>query len=244
MSGKAVQLFGPDVGKSWQRMLGVLLTGTGGMALLALWMRGKLVALPANPAKLVAALARRASLGDFSDKLAFRHRFGEQFGDVCTALLTRISPGLVILIDDLDRCQPQDVLKVLEAVNYLVSAGPCTIVLGMDRRQVEYCVGLGFEKLVEGLPDDELIYSGEETPDKAGKQRAYARHYLEKLINIEVPVPLLDDTATDALLLSGIGNRILDDGDGPSWLLLAKRICRGAFQVARVGLLAFVVECY
>ena len=208
--------------------------------MLALWLRGKLTALPANPAKLVAALARRASLGDFSDKLAFRHRFGQQFEDVCNALLTRTSPGLVILIDDLDRCQPADVLKVLEAVNYLVSAGPCIIVLGMDRRQVEYCVGLGFEKLVEGLPDDELIYAGEETPDKAGKQRAYARHYLEKLINIEIPVPALDDVATDALLIRGVNSKKPDDGDGPAWLQTTKRVCSGTFEVARVGLLAFV----
>jgi KAP family P-loop domain len=209
--------------------------------LLGLWLRGKLVALPANPAKLVAALARRASLGDFSDKLAFRHRFGEQFEQVCQALLTRTSPGLVLLIDDLDRCQPEDVLKVLEAVNYLVCAGPCTVVLGMDRRQVEYCVGLGFEKLVEGLPEDELLYAGEETSDKAGKQRAFARHYLEKLINIEVPVPALDDRATDALLLRGIVDAPPEPEDGPVWLQTTKGVCTAIYQIARVGLLAFVI---
>jgi hypothetical protein len=48
-----------------------------------------------------------------------------------------------------------------------------------------------------------MMSSSEETPDKAGKQRAFARHYLEKLINIEVPVPALDDAATDSLLLRG-----------------------------------------
>ena len=78
-------------------------------------------------------------------------------------------------------------------MNYLVSAGPCIVVLGIDRHQIEYCVGLGFEKLVDGLPEDELIYGSSETPDKSGKQRAFARHYLEKMINIEVPVPALDD---------------------------------------------------
>jgi WD40 repeat protein len=225
---------------TWQAAVAAL-AGSGGLALFMLWLRGKLTALPANPAKLAAALARRASLGDFSDKLAFRSRFGEQFDDVCRALLTRTSPGLVIMIDDLDRCQPEDVLKVLEAVNYLVSAGPCTIVLGMDRRQVEYCVGLGFEKLVEGLPDEELIYAGEENPDKSGKQRAFARHYLEKLINIEVPVPLLDDAATDALLLRGADANKPDDSEGPGWLAATKRAAGGAVQIARVGLLAFVI---
>ena len=131
-------------------------------------------------------------------------------------------------------------LKVLEAINYLVSAGPCIVVLGMDRRQIEYCVGLGFEKLVEGLPDEELIYAADEVADKSGKQRAFARHYLEKLINIEVPVPALDEAATDALLLRGTHPTKPDDGDGPSWLQGTKRGVRAAFEIAGVGLLAFV----
>ncbi len=166
-----------------------------------------MVALPANPAKLVAAVARRASIGDFSDKLSFRDRFGEQFSEVCQALRTRTSPGVVILIDDLDRCQPEDTLKILEAVNYFVSAGPCIVILGMDRRQVEYCVGLGFEKLVEGLPDDELVYEDELLQDsdgrvqKVAKQRAFARHYLEKLVNVEVPVPELTEQQLNAMLV-------------------------------------------
>jgi WD40 repeat protein len=240
MLHRAVGFVGHDVAETWRAALGLALAGSGGVALLALWLRGKLVALPANPAKLALALARRASLGDFSDKLAFRHRFGEQFEDVCNALLTRTSPGLVILIDDLDRCQPEDVLKILEAINYLVSAGPCIVVLGMDRRQIEYCVGLGFEKLVEGLPEEELIYAADETPDKAGKQRAFARHYLEKLINIEVSVPALDEAATDALLLRGTNAARPDDGDAPGWLQRTKRVGNAAFQIARVGLLAVV----
>ena len=88
----AAGIVGQEVADTWQAALGVALAGSGGMALLALWLRGKLVALPANPAKLAMALAQRASLGDFSDKLTFRHRFGEQFDDICNALLTRTSP--------------------------------------------------------------------------------------------------------------------------------------------------------
>lgn len=238
MLSKLVELTGEEAGKTWQSIIATALAGSGGIALVGLWLRGKLVALPANPAKLVSALSRRASLGDFSDKLAFRQKFGEQFGDVCNALLTRRSAGLVILIDDLDRCQPGEVLKILEAVNYLVSAGPCVIVLGMDRRQIEYCVGLGFEKLVEGLPDDELIYAADETPDKSGKQRAFARHYLEKLINIEVPVPTLDEASTGAMLSGAIR---VDDIEPPRWLDGVKHSAKNAYQVARVGLIAFVV---
>jgi hypothetical protein len=112
----------------------------------------------------------------------------------------------------------------------------------MDRRQVEYCVGLGFERLVEGLPDDELLYAREETPDKAGRQRAFARHYLEKLINIEVPVPPLNAAATDLLLLGGaVQERDVDQGDGPEWLRRLKSTSEATLQVARVAFLAWVI---
>jgi hypothetical protein len=217
------------------RAYGGAVLGSGGLALFALWLRGKMVALPANPAKLVAALARRASIGDLSDKLSFRDRFAGQFSEVCQALRTRTSPGLMILIDDLDRCQPEDTLKVLEAVNYFVSAGPCIVVLGMDRRQVEYCVGLGFEKLVEGLPDDELLYEDELVYDnegrvlKSAKQRAFARHYLEKLVNIEVPVPALTDEALEAMLATQEAEREAepDEEQGGWWRRLMNRLKRG-----------------
>ena len=265
------------------RSYGGAILSSGGLALAGLWLRGKMVALPANPAKLVAAVARRASIGDFSDKLSFRDRFGEQFSEVCQALRTRTSPGVVILIDDLDRCQPEDTLKILEAVNYFVSAGPCIVILGMDRRQVEYCVGLGFEKLVEGLPDDELVYEDELAHDSEGrvekvaKQRAFARHYLEKLVNVEVPVPELTEQQLNAMLVppeparrdtpgedhvgrwrhlvallwrrvdgpAAVGKEAKETRapttEPPGWLRGLKFGVFTAGQVARVGVLAFVL---
>ena len=113
----------------------------------------------------------------------------------------------MIIIDDLDRCQPDAVLQVLEAVNYLVAAGPCFVVLGVDRGQIEHAVGLGFKDIVEGLPDQELRHlqalpkDADETLRKSAKRRAYARYYLEKLFNIEVAVPRLEADAAVRMLV-------------------------------------------
>jgi KAP family P-loop domain len=38
---------------------------------------------------------------------------------------------LVLLIDDLDRCSPEKIRDVIEAINFLVTAGECYILLGM-----------------------------------------------------------------------------------------------------------------
>lgn len=96
------------------------------------------------------------------------------------ALLTEALDGrLVLFIDDLDRCSCQTVREVLELVNYLASVGQCFIVLGMAMEHVACCI--------EPKADDQ---------DK----REYALQYLKKLINIEVPVPMLDPNRSREML--------------------------------------------
>ncbi|HEX9593519.1 MAG TPA: P-loop NTPase fold protein, partial [bacterium] len=92
----------------------------------------KLRVITLNPAQLMASLRDRSRISDLRDQLGFRHRFDREFNTVCHALRTRRTAGMVILIDDLDRCQPDNVLAILEAVNYLATAGPCFIFLGID----------------------------------------------------------------------------------------------------------------
>lgn len=155
----------------------------------------KMVPFKIDPAQLMSDLRARASVRDFRDKLDFRHDFGEAFGEVCAVARTRRNPGVVILIDDLDRCPPGSVLSIMESMNYLVSSGRCVIILGIDRDQIEHAVGLSFKDIVDGLPDRELSPRFRVDPqadaatNTAARRRAYASRYLEKLINIEVEVP-------------------------------------------------------
>ncbi|TDI98875.1 MAG: hypothetical protein E2O76_07420 [Caldithrix sp.] len=168
---------------------GVLVIALGPLSLLAKALR----AFGTKPARLMASMSGRFRVRDFTAQAGFRYRFEREFKDVTRAL----SPhSLVILIDDLDRCKPENVLEVLEAVNFLVSAGDCFVVLGLDLDRVERCVGLGFKDVAEELLDDTDIpelqnNNDSQTIGDAGKRRRgqFARQYLEKLINIEVPVP-------------------------------------------------------
>jgi hypothetical protein len=168
---------------------------------IALWFAAKrLVPFPIKPAALLTEIASRTSISRFSDKLSFRHLFGKALGEVATVLRSPTSAGLVIFIDDLDRCHPDHVLSVLEAVNFVVSEGPCIVVMGMDRQQVEHAVGLAFAKVAEGLPDAELgLAELEENKEvdaksldelkKSRRRSAYAQRYMEKLVNLEIAVP-------------------------------------------------------
>lgn len=146
-----------------------------------------------NPASLLARDAPRTRLRDLEELTGFRHRFAAEFQDITRALNPRT---LLILIDDLDRCRPEMVLEVLEAVNFLISSGDCFVVLGMARERVVRCVGLSFKDVAsellvtEARPDEANL-----TPEELARKRRldFAQQYLEKLINIEVPVPAPTD---------------------------------------------------
>jgi photosystem II stability/assembly factor-like uncharacterized protein len=150
-----------------------------------------------QPAKLIAAVATTKHDESARIQAGARYRFAREFADFTRALDPR---PLVIFIDDLDRCRAENVIEVLEAVNFLISSGRCIVVIGMARRWVETCVGLAFKELaqahIEKRDDDEF---GTAT-NPAEEQQMFARHYLEKLINVEIRVPRLSDSAASAIL--------------------------------------------
>lgn len=122
-----------------------------------------------KPSELMATLRGNSKLADFSAQLGFRYKFAKEFDAAGRALRTSTSPGLVIFIDDLDRCTPANLMEVLESINFLTTAGPCFVFLGMDE-----------PKVVEIIAKQ---YDGDQ-------QRA--RQYLKKLLNLTIPVPDVD----------------------------------------------------
>jgi cell division septation protein DedD len=114
----------------------------------------------------------------------------------------------LIFIDDLDRCRPENVLETLEAVNFLTTSGECFVVIGMAREYVERCVGRAFKDIAEEMIDNLEPERGkpeEQAAEELAKEKRieFARHYLDKLINIEVPVPAAKQPQSLKLLLAG-----------------------------------------
>lgn len=144
-----------------------------GVTLLSFWriVRKALVVFNAQPSRLLADLAGKTTLRDMSEKVGFREEFRREFSEVALAL--RHAP-LVVFIDDLDRCRPEKVMEILESINFLVTCGPCYFVVAMDKRQITRAIIVNDERVIELFKDQ-----GE----------AHAQEYLEKIINIEVPVP-------------------------------------------------------
>ncbi|HVF28437.1 MAG TPA: P-loop NTPase fold protein, partial [Pyrinomonadaceae bacterium] len=154
--------------------------------LIAMW-KG-MTAFKVNPASLMASVSGGARIRDLTAQTSCRQNFATEFNDVTTALGAR---SMLLFIDDLDRCHPENVLEVLEAVNFLVASGDCFVVMGMARERVERCVGLSFKDVAEEMVIDQPSSDSLTNAQERAKQRRadFARQYLDKLINIEVPVP-------------------------------------------------------
>jgi photosystem II stability/assembly factor-like uncharacterized protein len=132
-------------------------------------------------------------------------RFAEQFHDVAAALAPR---RMVIFVDDLDRCRPQYVLDTLEAINFLISSGECFIVMGLAPEQVKAAVGLAFKEVAEEmvkLQSGTTPVEGDSKDEQSRRKREeYARQYLYKLVNMEIPVPAVGSSSA-ANVLAGKG---------------------------------------
>ena len=143
-----------------------------------------------DPAVLLSSTMAKFRLKDASAQTSFRMRFAEQFGEVTRAL----AYPMVIVIDDLDRCKPETVLDVMEAVNFLTSSGKCFVIFGMATQRVQAALALSFKEIAGEL----VQFDG--NGDERQRRRDYARDYLEKLINIEIFVPDRTDLPPSQLL--------------------------------------------
>ncbi len=142
-----------------------------------------------------------------TQETAYRAQFARDFHAVTSAL----DHTLIIFIDDLDRCRPENVCEIMETVNFLASEGSCYIIMGVWREGVERAIGLGFAEAAKEFSeisnlqiekdkrDFDNLRNNEDQED-AEIRRRYGQLYLEKLINIWVSVPTMEITATQNIL--------------------------------------------
>lgn len=160
-------------GFSWETLLVALFGNVAPLMALLQTMR----AFGLSPLSLMTAQGDRQAQGRVDPSA--RQQFAREFNEVAKSL----SLGrMVIFIDDLDRCSKENVVDILEAINFLSVSGDCYIVLGMDETWVKICINEHFKEMSERNPD-------------------FADQYLEKMINIKVPVPQLSEIDSSKLLV-------------------------------------------
>lgn len=86
------------------------------------------------------------------DELHYQHinHFEEDFKQVVDLYTGGTGRGkLVIFIDDLDRCLPENAITVLESLKLFIGDARCIFVLGMDHYVVEWGIRYRFKEMVE-----------------------------------------------------------------------------------------------
>jgi hypothetical protein len=92
---------------------------------------------------------------------------------------------LVIFIDDLDRCMPENALTVLEAIKLYLDYAKCVFFVGVDKKVIEQGVR---EKYSEKL-------------------RITGKDYVEKMIQVDFYIPGKNPDSVKNLLLGFMGKR-------------------------------------
>lgn len=102
------------------------------------------------------------------------HAFREELRELIES--SKIS-RLVVLVDELDRCLPAAVIDILEAIRLFLFVEGTVFILAADEQMIEYAVRRHF-------------------PDLPVAQSEYIKHYLEKLVQVPIRVPSLNQLQT------------------------------------------------
>jgi hypothetical protein len=101
---------------------------------------------------------------------------------------------LVVFIDDLDRCDPDNIIDTLEAIKLFLFVEGTAFVLGADERLIQYAVRRRF-------------------PELPGTDTEVGRDYLEKLIQFPIRLPPLGGAEIESYINVLFAKLQLEDGD-------------------------------
>jgi energy-coupling factor transporter ATP-binding protein EcfA2 len=96
---------------------------------------------------------------------------------------------LVIFIDDLDRCLPEQAVSVLEAIKIFLDIPGCLFVLGVDREIIERGILVRYKEFALDAA------AAERVGQAAALFPVGERAYLEKIVQVPFELPPLDEAA-------------------------------------------------
>ena len=132
---------------------------------------------------------------DYQSKAGFFYLMHRDIVRVLQLVATEKRP-LVILIDDLDRCGPDTVVQVIEAINlFLAGQLPnCIFVIAMDPEVVAAHIEIAYSALAERLAS--------QSGDAATADFRLGWRFLEKIIQLPLTLPEMDEPNLDTFYTS------------------------------------------
>ena len=134
------------------------------------------------------------------DQVQSLEQFHHGLTDLVNELVTTLNRRLVVFIDDLDRCLPEQAIGVLEAIKVFLDIQGCVFVLGVDREIIERGIRVRYK---------EFALAG----DASGVFPVAERDYLEKIVQIPFALPPLAPNTMSAFLCSRLPSVLDTEGD-------------------------------
>jgi len=125
------------------------------------------------------------------DVRSFRERFSQM-------LKESDIHGLVIMVDDLDRCSPKRIIENLEAIKLFLNVDKTAFVIGADPRIVRHAIAVTY------TPDQMKGQEDSETAD------SLITDYLEKLIQVPYRLPRLSPAEVETYMTLLFCQRMLE----------------------------------
>jgi predicted KAP-like P-loop ATPase len=114
--------------------------------------------------------------------------------------LGALGKSIYVLIDDLDRCLPDEALSIFEAIKLFLDAPECRYVIAIDRGMIRRGLALRYERSPEAVDPDEYIEKTISLSfDLPGLRTTQARELLKRVGLVSVVQPAAKETNPDAV---------------------------------------------
>lgn len=101
---------------------------------------------------------------------------------------------LVVFIDELDRCSPETILNIIEAMRLFLFAKGTSFVIGADQRLIEYAIKTKYKEVI-------------------GNNLDIGREYMEKVIQYPVNISALDENEVEQYISCLLLEKDLDNNE-------------------------------
>lgn len=128
---------------------------------------------------------------DYASKRGYFNEVEEDLRDVMNLLISDDCPA-VLFIDDLDRCSPNTVAEIVEAINLFISGDfpKCYFILGQDAQMVAASLDVAYDKISD---KSSHIYR---------EQGSLGWHFMEKFVQLQFCIPIINDDLSKAFFKS------------------------------------------
>ena len=134
-----------------------------------------------------------------------RHEIKEFSNEFSEMLKKSDIKHLIVFIDELDRCQPNTILEIFEAIRLFLYVEGITFIIGADERLVQYAIKTKYKE----IPGSDL---------DIGKE------YLEKLIQYPITIPQLTEYGVSHYITCLLVDNSLDEKEYKRFLNIVRPI--------------------